>query len=121
MARRCPLLARAQHARARLLGDSRPAHRGLHLHGPRGRLPGARLAAGRDFGERFSAHIAKSIAEAKLHTSWINPDAAYEDAVASFVRSVLDAGVSAPFLASLDDFVSSIDTAGVLNSLAQTL
>ncbi|HVR02753.1 MAG TPA: malto-oligosyltrehalose synthase [Polyangia bacterium] len=86
-----------------------------------GGWPGARLAAERDFGERFSTHIAKSIAEAKLHTSWINPDASYEEAVASFVRSVLDAGVSAPFLASLDDFVSSIVTAGVLNSLAQTL
>jgi (1->4)-alpha-D-glucan 1-alpha-D-glucosylmutase len=85
-----------------------------------GRPPGG-LEADPAFGARFSSYVAKAIAEAKLYTSWINPDAAYEEAIATFVRELLDRDKSAAFLESLGDFVSGIETAGVLNALAQVL
>lgn len=73
----------------------------------------------RDFAERFGAYISKGISEAKRQTSWINPNAAYEDAIAAFVRSLLDERLSATFLASVADFVERIEMPGFLNSLTQ--
>ena len=68
-----------------------------------GRRP--RGAVDADFGDRFAAYVAKSIAEAKLQMSWINPDESYETAVATFVGALLDGKASAPFLGSVAAFV----------------
>jgi (1->4)-alpha-D-glucan 1-alpha-D-glucosylmutase len=86
-----------------------------------GGWPPGGLVAGADFTDRFVAYILKSIAEAKLHTSWINPDAAYEDAITAFARGLLDERRSAPFLTSLTTFVARLEPASVLNALAQVL
>ncbi|HVU50345.1 MAG TPA: malto-oligosyltrehalose synthase, partial [Polyangia bacterium] len=86
-----------------------------------GGWPAGGPAADRDFGPRLEAFVAKGISEAKRQTSWINPDVAYEDAVAAFTRALLDERRSARFLDSVASFVSRIETAGVLNSLAQVL
>lgn len=40
-------------------------------------------------GERLLGYLEKAIREAKLHTTWTNPDEAYEDAVRSFAVGVL--------------------------------
>jgi (1->4)-alpha-D-glucan 1-alpha-D-glucosylmutase len=80
--------------------------------------PGGRDAA---FTERFVTFIGKAVAEAKLYTSWINRDAAYEDAVTAFVRALLDDGTSGSFLASVEAFVARVALPGFLNSLAQVL
>ena len=32
----------------------------------------------------------KALHEAKVHTSWVNPDPAYDDAVGQFVARILD-------------------------------
>jgi (1->4)-alpha-D-glucan 1-alpha-D-glucosylmutase len=78
---------------------------------------------GRDagFADRLVAFVQKGVAEAKVHTSWTNADAAYEDAIAAFVRGLLDEGRSAAFLRSSGAFVARIEPAGMLNSLAQVL
>jgi (1->4)-alpha-D-glucan 1-alpha-D-glucosylmutase len=86
-----------------------------------GGWPPGGLAAAPDFRARFSANVAKAIAEAKLHTSWINPDTVYEETVAAFVEALLDERRSRPFLDSLAGFVAHLDAAGVYNSLAQVL
>jgi len=86
-----------------------------------GAWPPGGLAAAPDFPERFVAYVGKAIAEAKLYTSWINPDAAYESAVADFARALLDGARSAAFLTSLEAFVARVAPAGYLNSLAQVL
>ncbi len=80
-----------------------------------------RGAVDADFGDRFAAYVAKSIAEAKLHTSWINPDESYETAVATFVGALLDGKASAPFLGSVAAFVERLEPAATLNALAQVL
>ncbi|HEY2900092.1 MAG TPA: malto-oligosyltrehalose synthase, partial [Polyangia bacterium] len=73
------------------------------------------------FQQRFQAYVRKAMAEAKLRTSWINPDAEYEEAVAGFVDGLLNPAHSGTFLRSLNDFVRRIDQPGVWNSLVQTL
>jgi (1->4)-alpha-D-glucan 1-alpha-D-glucosylmutase len=79
----------------------------------------AQPAAG--FQPRFQAYVRKAMAEAKLRTSWINPDAEYEEAVVAFVDGLLNPGRSGAFLRSLNDFVRRIDEPGAWNSLVQTL
>ncbi len=68
--------------------------------------------------DRVLTYVEKATREAKVHTSWIDPVAAYDDAVARFVTGVL--GDDA-FLASLEAFVASIDGAGRINALAAQL
>jgi (1->4)-alpha-D-glucan 1-alpha-D-glucosylmutase len=62
----------------------------------------------------------KATKEAKVHTSWVSPDAAYDEAVRSFVSSVL---ADAWFVADLERFLTEqrIVEAGRVNSLAQTV
>ena len=63
----------------------------------------------------------KAAREAQVHTSWINPDPAYEDALQQFVRAALDASRPNPFL---DDFATLREVvahAGAINALAQQL
>src|SRR5581483_9339777 len=49
--------------------------------------------------ERVVTFMLKAVKEAKVNTSWINPNQPYEEAVAGFVRAVLDRGEDNPFLA----------------------
>lgn len=71
--------------------------------------------------DRIVAYFEKAFREAKLHTSWLDPDADYEAAVAAFVRTALDPEQSPEFLADLDRFVARIADAGFLNGLSQAL
>ncbi len=73
-----------------------------------------------DFVGRIQAYMLKAIHEAKVHTSWINPNKAYDDAVQEFVGRVLDPK-NEPFLDDLRWFQSRISHYGLFNSLSQTL
>jgi (1->4)-alpha-D-glucan 1-alpha-D-glucosylmutase len=68
--------------------------------------------------ERAVAFMEKASREAKQHTSWINPDPDYDEALAGFVKAVVgDPG----FSADLAGFVEPLVEAGRVTSLAQTL
>ena len=41
------------------------------------------------FVQRIERYMEKALKEAKLHTSWINPNEAYDQAVRQFVRDIL--------------------------------
>lgn len=73
------------------------------------------------FVERIQEYMQKAIHEAKVHTSWINPDPAYDGAVREFVTRVLDPARSAAFLEDFRAFQGRLSHYGLLNSLAQTL
>lgn len=73
------------------------------------------------FRERIVAWRIKSLREAKLRSSWSDPDDAYEKASIRFVRAILDPSGSPVFVKNLHAFVTEIAPAGVLNSLAQTV
>jgi (1->4)-alpha-D-glucan 1-alpha-D-glucosylmutase len=85
---------------------------------PGGSLYGAEFAG---FRERIVAHMEKAIKEAKVHTSWVNPNETYDRAVEKFVREVLVLENSDGFLEDFRQFQQRIAFAGMLNSLAQTL
>lgn len=73
------------------------------------------------FIKRIQAYMEKALREAKVHTSWTNPNSEYDKAVADFVSQVLDEQVNASFLQDFRTFQRRINHFGVLNSLSQTL
>jgi len=79
---------------------------------------GDELAAFRD---RIARYMEKATREAKVNTSWINPNAAYDEAVQGFVRGILDPRRSRRFLDSLAAFARRVAFFGRFNSLTQTL
>ncbi|HEX5499376.1 MAG TPA: malto-oligosyltrehalose synthase, partial [Thermomicrobiales bacterium] len=73
-----------------------------------------------EFVDRIETFMLKAVREAQVHTSWINPNEAYETALAAFVRGVLGDGQDAFF----DDFAGLRQTVahlGAFNALAQQL
>jgi (1->4)-alpha-D-glucan 1-alpha-D-glucosylmutase len=74
-----------------------------------------------NFRERINAYMLKAIKEAKVHTSWVNPNEAYNDAVSKFVDQVLIADPENRFLSDFSYFHRAIAYPAMLNSLAQTL
>jgi (1->4)-alpha-D-glucan 1-alpha-D-glucosylmutase len=75
----------------------------------------------RAFVDRIAAYMEKAMHEAKVHTSWINPNPPYDEAMRRFVTKVLDPAVSEPFLSDLRAWQQRISHYGFYNSLAQTL
>ncbi len=67
--------------------------------------------------QRIQAYMEKALHEAKVHTSWISPNAEYDRAVQDFVASVLDP--SNPFIDDFRQFQAPIAQAGIWNSLSQ--
>src|SRR6266702_2248988 len=63
----------------------------------------------------------KALREAKVHTSWINPNPTYDAAVQHYVAQVLDAQANTAFVDDFRAFQRRISHYGLLNSLAQTL
>jgi (1->4)-alpha-D-glucan 1-alpha-D-glucosylmutase len=71
------------------------------------------------FADRLKAYLSKAFREAKVHTSWLNPDEGYEQAVFTFVDTLLDRG--RPFFQTFKTFQSRVAELGIYNSLAQLL
>ncbi|NTX04817.1 MULTISPECIES: malto-oligosyltrehalose synthase [Myxococcus] len=74
-----------------------------------------------DFHRRVREYMAKAIKEAKVRTSWTNPDGAYDDAVAGFVDACFDGDKGATFLEEVRRFKRRIERAGQHNALGQLL
>jgi (1->4)-alpha-D-glucan 1-alpha-D-glucosylmutase len=69
--------------------------------------------------ERLTAYIQKAVREAKVSTSWRDPDAGYETAVADYIGALLDRQTSAPFLREMEQFAAGLAPHGVWNALAR--
>lgn len=70
--------------------------------------------------ERLGAYMLKAAREAKAHSSWINQDVAYEEAVLAFVRQSLDVSQRNLFLESVQPFATKVAAIGAVNSLSET-
>jgi (1->4)-alpha-D-glucan 1-alpha-D-glucosylmutase len=68
--------------------------------------------------ERVLAYMKKATREAKVHTSWTQPNPEYESALEAFIEGILH---DSKFCADLEDFVRPLVEPGRINSLAQTL
>ena len=71
--------------------------------------------------ERIQAYMTKALNEAKLNTSWIQPNEEWLAATRDFVAKVLDATPKNKFLPTFLPVAEEIARLGVINSLAQTL
>ena len=76
---------------------------------------------GAEFPERIAGYMLKALHEAKVHTSWVNPNAAYDAAVGEFVRRILDPAQARAFLDGFRPFQQKVARFGAVNALAQTL
>ena len=71
------------------------------------------------FIERIAAWALKASLEAQVHTSWINPNEAYDAATQSFVRAILDP--AGPFVADAAGLRAKVAHFGAFNALSQQL
>jgi (1->4)-alpha-D-glucan 1-alpha-D-glucosylmutase len=72
------------------------------------------------FRARITAYMQKATKEAKIHTSWINPNEEYDEAVGQFVARLL-ASPDDPFVTDLLTLQQRVAYFGYFNSLAQVL
>lgn len=70
---------------------------------------------------RIKGYMTKAAKEAKVNTSWINPDRMYEEAMTVFVDTILDRKRHNPFLDDLIAFQERVSLFGMYNSASQTL
>jgi (1->4)-alpha-D-glucan 1-alpha-D-glucosylmutase len=71
------------------------------------------------FRDRIQAYALKAAREGKQETSWLNPHAAYEAGLMTFIDRILNRSISAEFLGSLDTLARRVALLGALNSLSQ--
>ncbi len=71
--------------------------------------------------KRIQDYIHKAAKEAKLRTSWVSPNHHHDQALAEFIRLVLQAGPTNSFLADFLAFREPVARAGMLNALSQAL
>ncbi len=71
--------------------------------------------------ERIQAYMQKALKEAKVNTSWVNPNAAWDAAAARFVSKVLENSPQNPFLADFRALAAKVAYYGAYNALTQTL
>src|SRR5206468_3360970 len=77
-------------------------------------------SVGQEFVTRIQHYIAKALKEAKLNTSWIQPNENWDDAMREFVARILEPGLHNKFLPIFLPVAAEIARLGAINSLAQT-
>ena len=71
--------------------------------------------------ERVAQWQLKALREAKLRTSWLAPDEAYETACREFLFDIFAKGRDNGFLASLHECIERVAGAGAINGLTQAV
>jgi len=71
--------------------------------------------------QRVEAYMIKAVREAKVNSSWVNPNTAYEAATGDFVRALLAPEPNNLFLRDFVPFQQRVARVGAFNSLAQLL
>ena len=71
--------------------------------------------------QRIQAYMAKALHEAKLNTSWIQPNEEWDAAMRDFVAKILDPSPRNKFLPVFVPVANEIARLGAVNSLNQTL
>ena len=88
-----------------------PVHEGTAVHENAALLGALR--------ERLTAYILKSVREAKVSTSWTDPDEEYERAVAAFVAGLVDPASPGRYLRDVAPLVAEVGMTGMWNALAR--
>jgi (1->4)-alpha-D-glucan 1-alpha-D-glucosylmutase len=74
-----------------------------------------------DYRARIQQYMAKAMKEAKLNTSWVQPNKEWDGAVALFIEKILDPSPRNRFLESFLPVAEEVARAGAINSLSQVL
>jgi (1->4)-alpha-D-glucan 1-alpha-D-glucosylmutase len=69
--------------------------------------------------ERIQAYMAKALKEAKINTSWIQPNETWDTVMQDFVARILDPSPKNKFVPSFIPVAEEIARLGAINSLAQ--
>jgi (1->4)-alpha-D-glucan 1-alpha-D-glucosylmutase len=72
------------------------------------------------FSERLTSAMVKSVREARLRSSWLNPDHEYEERLGQFIRTALDPVAGQLFRSSFATLEAKLGLAGALNGLVAT-
>jgi (1->4)-alpha-D-glucan 1-alpha-D-glucosylmutase len=70
---------------------------------------------------RIQEYMVKAIKEAKVNSSWIEPNEVWEEGTASFIKKILDEESNGRFCRDLAEMAQLIAQLGAINSLAQTV
>jgi len=74
-----------------------------------------------DYIERIQRYMAKALHEAKINTSWIQPNEEWDAAMRDFIAKVLDPSPRNKFLPAFIPVAKDVARFGAVNSLSQTL
>src|SRR5213080_871872 len=74
-----------------------------------------------DYTERIQAYMAKALHEAKINTSWIQPNEEWDAAMRDFVAKILDPSPRNKFIPAFIPVAKETARLGAVNSLAQLL
>jgi (1->4)-alpha-D-glucan 1-alpha-D-glucosylmutase len=74
-----------------------------------------------DYVERIQAYMTKALKEAKINTSWIQPNEEWDAAMHDFVARILDPSSRNKFLPIFLPAAKEVIRLGAINSLTQTL
>jgi (1->4)-alpha-D-glucan 1-alpha-D-glucosylmutase len=74
-----------------------------------------------EYVNRIQNYMLKALREAKVHTSWIEPDTGYEKAVIKFVAEILEPSTSNEFLADFKKLNNLVASCGRYNSFSQVV
>jgi len=66
-------------------------------------------------------YMVKAVREAKVNSSWINPDISYEEALLRFIEASLSRSTSNIFMKDFATFQKKISYFGMFNALSQTV
>jgi (1->4)-alpha-D-glucan 1-alpha-D-glucosylmutase len=70
---------------------------------------------------RIKNYMIKAVREAKVNSSWINPNLMYEDAMSLFLDEIMQEKPENDFIHDFEIFQRFISACGMYNSLSQTL
>lgn len=73
-----------------------------------------------EFRQRIREYMRKALREAKVNSSWVHPNVAYEEAADTFIDTILGDG-DTPFVRTFLGLATTVSRLGMLNSLSQTL
>lgn len=79
----------------------------------------AEATVGPEYIERIRAYMAKALKEAKVNTSWIQPNEPWDSAMDEFATQVLNSSPKNKFLPSFLPVAEEIARLGAINSLSQ--
>jgi len=71
--------------------------------------------------QRIQDYMLKALHEAKVNSSWIEPNEKWDAAVGEFVAKILEPGRANRFLATFETFAERLAPLGAINSLTQTV